>query len=155
MQLLIRIALLATTAAVVFLNPLYLGRARYYALFALLLVLALIFWVTTWHIGRRRAQRHVGEPIRHQVSGALFSSFTERREWGALVITDEKILFLVRSRARIENVWSIDREQVIRLAIVVAGRKNNLLIATEEEVRYFQTSKPEKLITLLRVPQKE
>ena len=155
MQLLIRIVLLATTAAVVFLNPLYLGRAIYYALLALLLALALIFWVTTWRIGRKRAARHVAEDILHHESGAYSSSLDEKREWGALVITEEKMLFLVRRGETVETAWEIERGDVIHLSPFVTKRKKGLLIATEEEGRYFYTNKPESLITLLKLPQKE
>ncbi len=155
MQLLIRIALLATTAAVVFLNPLYLGRSLYYALLALLLALALIFWVTTWRIGRRRAARYVQEEILYHESGAFSRSLDEKKEWGALVMTQETVRFLVRRGALIETAWQIDRHDVVHLSPFVTKRKKGLLIVAEEEGRYFYTNKPERLITLLKSPQKE
>ena len=152
MQIIIRIALLATTAAVVFLNPLYVGRTLYYALLALLLALALLFWVTTWRIGRKRAARYVKEPLLHHESGSYSSSLDEKRELGALVVTEEKILFLVRRGTPIETAWEIERGDVIHLSPFVTKRKKGLLIATEEEGRYCYTKKPERLITLLTVP---
>ena len=72
-----------------------------------------------------------------------------------MVVTEEKILFLVRRGTPIETAWEIERGDVIHLSPFVTKRKKGLLIATEEEGRYCYTKKPERLITLLTVPHQE
>lgn len=153
MQLLVRIALLATTAALVFLNPLYLGRGLYYALLVLLFALGLLFWYTSWRVGKKAAASHLGEPISYYANGSLARSLDERRLWGALVVGDEHIHFLVRKGKTVEGEWKVRRADVIHTAAFVSKRKKGLLLATEKEGRYFYTNKAEQVATLVGSPQ--
>lgn len=155
MQLLIRIALLATFAAVVFLNPLYLGRVLYYALVLALFALGLLFWYTTWRVGKRAAREHLKGPVRYYANGSLAPSPDERRTWGALVVGDDEVCFLVRSGSIIKTGWSVRREDVIHTAAFVSKRKKGLLLATEKEGRYFYATAIEELVALFDAPQKE
>ncbi len=155
MQFFVRIALLVTMADVVFLNPLSLGRAIYYALCVLLFGLGFIFWVTTWHIGRRRAGGHVDGKILCHQSGSLSSSLDEKRIWGALIVTEQHILFLVRRGSVVETAWCIERVAVVQCLPFVTKRKRGLLFTAEEESRYFYTNGAEPLLTCLKIPQKE
>ena len=155
MQPIVRIALLATTAAVVFLNPLYLGRVLYYSLFVLLFGLGLLYWYTTWHVGKKAASVYVKGPLRYRSNATMASSLEEKRVWGALVITDDEVLFLMRSGKTIETGWSAVRSEVICTAPFANQRKKGLLLATEKEGRYVYINATEPVVALLSPPQNE
>ncbi len=148
MRLFVRIALLATCALVIFINPHYIGWLGYGSLIALFFVFGLLYWVTTWRISRREAERFVQQPIRVRCDGAWTVAIGQKAVWGSVVITACEVLFLTRNQSTVECAWRIDLAELVSIQSVMAGRKRALLLQDEKEGRYVYGCTTKLLATL-------
>ena len=93
MQVLVKIALLALTLVLVFINPLYIGRVVYYSLFPLLFVLVWLFYRIAYYVTEDAVRKVTSEPFSYSRFCALIPPVDDGDLIsGRLLITDTRLV---------------------------------------------------------------
>ncbi|MGH0052832.1 MAG: hypothetical protein ACQ5SW_05540 [Sphaerochaetaceae bacterium] len=93
MQTLIKLVLLALTFFLVFINPAYIGRGIYYALFPFLFLLVWVFYRITYYVSEKEVRRATDVPFGYSLFCAMVPPLGEGDlVRGRLVVTKKDII---------------------------------------------------------------
>ena len=155
MQALIKIALLALTLVLVFINPLYIGRVVYYSLFPLLFVLVWLFYRTSYVVSERAVRKATTEPFSYSCFCALVPPVDDGDLIrGRLIITDKRLALFQKDAKQkaVKEVWSMDIAEVKHFTVgqVLSVRKGVTFLAEELEARFVghRIAKDKEAITI-------
>ncbi len=141
MQVLIKIALLALTLVLVFINPLYIGRVVYYSLFPLLFVLVWVFYRIAYYVSEDAVRKLVSQDFSYSCFCALVPPIDDGDLIrGRLIITETR-LALYQKQAKggaIVEVWSMDVDQIKEFTTgqVLSVRKGMTFLTEDREARF-------------------
>lgn len=155
MQVLVKIALLALTLVLVFINPLYIGRVVYYSLFPLLFVLVWLFYRIAYYVTEDAVRKVTSEPFSYSRFCALIPPVDDGDLIrGRLIITVTRLVLFQKEAkgGTVKEVWSMDIAQVKQFTVgqVLSVRKGVTFIADEREARFVgrRVSNDKEAITI-------
>lgn len=147
MQIFLRLALLATMLAVVFINPAYIGRSCYNLLLFLLLLLGVLFWYSSQRITSRMQRKLIAEEILLVRSGIYKGPEDLKGRWVTLLLSDHTLYVLERGAREVEILLAVARSEVAVQR--EAGRKKVLRLQIEDAEYSFRSMRPKALVSAL------
>lgn len=97
MQALIKLILLALTFFLVFINPSYIGKGLYYALFPLLFLLVWLFYRITYYVSEKEVRKATDETFHYSLFCAMVPPLGEGDLLrGRLIVTKDAVVLYRR-----------------------------------------------------------
>ncbi len=147
MQVLIKLVLLGLTLVLVFINPAYIGRATYYALFPLLFVLVWVFYSITYYVSEKQVKQNGNEVFSFSLFCAMVPSYGDGDLIrGRLLFTStELILFQRMAKGKgLKKAWSVPIKDVKKFSLgnVLSVRKGITFETEGGDMRFVMRNAP-------------
>ncbi len=141
MQVLIKLVLLGLTLVLVFINPAYIGRATYYALFPLLFVLAWVFYRITYHVSEKLVRSSSDVAFSFSLFCAMVPSLGDGDLIrGRLLFTPTDLILYQRTAKGqgLKQVWSVPIKDVKKFTLgpVLSVRKGITFHTENGDVKF-------------------
>jgi hypothetical protein len=142
MQVLIKLALLALTFFLVFINPAYIGKMLYYSLFPLLFLLVGLFYRVAYYVSEKTVRKVCDQQFSYSLFCAQVPSIGDGDlTRGRLVVTDTSLVLFQKDKkgiGRCKEVWRLERSKLkaFRVGQVLSIRKGITFETEDGEVRF-------------------
>ncbi len=147
MQVLIKLVLLGLTLVLVFINPAYIGRVTYYALFPLLFVLVGVFYRVTYYVSEKLVKRTSDLDISLSLFCAMVPAVGDGDLIRGRLLFTQTDLILYQRTAKgqgLKQVWSVPIKNVRKFTLgsVLAARKGITFHTEDGDVKFVLRNAP-------------